>query len=246
MVKSTKSIKSTESKKSTMTDTEDIVQEVVEEEVEEDDTKDTGPDVSEDVTTVDTITDLINRIENINNTLKNEIKTVLSDLKSVRKVVTKLEKKKNKKRVVNPDKPRAPSGITRPTMVSDELRDFLGLAEGELIPRTEVTRRVSAYIVENNMKNPTDGRQIDLDREGGEKLRALLKPNPEISLNFFNLQTYLKPHFLKNTEAAPTTEAAPKTETAPATEAAPVEENSTKVRTARRVRKTRADLEVAN
>ena len=204
-----------------------------------------SPEVSEQVTTVDTVTDLINRIEAINLTFKNEIKTVLSDLKAVRKVVTKLEKKKNKKRAINPDKPRVPSGITRPTMVSPELRDFLGLEENELIPRTEVTKRVSAYISENNLKNPTDGRQIDLDREGGEKLRTLLKPDKP--LNFFNLQTYLKPHFVKNTES-PVTETVETVETVEETESPVTEtiEETTKVRTARRIRKTRKDLEAAN
>ena len=203
------------------------------------DVVDSGPEVSEQVTTVDTVTDLINRIEQIQNTFKIEIKTVLSDLKAVRKVVSKLEKKKNRKRTVDPNKPRAPSGITRPTAVSEDLRTFLGLAEGELIPRTEVTKRISAYIIENNMKNPEDGRKINLDGPAGEKLRLLL--NPDKPLGFFNLQTYLKVHFLKNTDSVP---AAAPTSEAPK-ESPAVDTTTTKARTARRVRKTRKDLEAA-
>ena len=205
---------------------------------DEDQVVDSGPEVSEQVTTVDTVTDLINRIEQIQNNFKSEIKTVLSDLKAVRKVVTKLEKKKNRKRVVDPNKPRAPSGITRPTAISEELRAFLGLAEGELIPRTEVTKRISAYIAENNLKNPTDGRKIILEGASGEKLRCLL--NPEKPLDFFNLQTYLKVHFVKNSEPEP--KSTPKESPAAAAAAT---ETTTKARTARRVRKTRKDLEAA-
>ena len=204
---------------------------------------DEGPAVSEQVTTVDTVTDIINRIELIQNNFKNEIKTILSDLKSVRKVVTKLEKKKNRKRVVDPNKPRAPSGITRPTKISEELRTFLGLPEGEMIARTVVTTKVNAYVKANNLQNPENGQQILLEGEAGERLRKLL--NPTKPLTFFNLQTYLAVHFVKPVESE-----APKKATEEKTEektesVAEEKTDSTKVRTARRVRKTRKDLEEA-
>ncbi len=205
-----------------------------------------GPAVTEKVTTVDTLTDLITRIEFVKKTVNDEIKTIVSDLKNVRKTVTKLERKKNNRRNANPDKPRAPSGITRPTKVSEELRDFLGLEEGELIPRTEVTKRLSVYIAENGLKKPEDKRQILPKGEMGEKLFELLNPDLSEPLTFFNLQTYLKPHFIKTpSEVAEPAEPAVAEAEPEAKVPTPVEQTSSKSRNTRRVRKTRKQVEAA-
>ena len=65
---------------------------------------------------------------------------------------------------------------------------------------------ISNYVKENNLKNPDDGRQIDLEGEAGEALDTLLDPkqyltdpekNPTGTLTFFNLQKCLKVHFPK-------------------------------------------------
>lgn len=219
----------------------------------------TGPVVTEKVTTLDTVNDIVKRIKETEDNFKADIKTILSDLKSVAKVVGKLERRKNRKRTVDPNKPRAPSGITKPVPVSDELGAFLGLEKGELIPRTVVTKRLTDYVISNNLKDPADGRQFILEGEAGKKLEDLLKPDKP--LGFFNLQTFLKVHFLKNTEsptttpvvetpvtATPVTVTAPATPTpvAPTTPVAKKTKETPKVRTARRVRKTRKDIGVTN
>ena len=104
------------------------------------------------------------------------------------KVVDKKMKTKVK-RVKDPNAP--PSGFQKPLNVSQELRKFLGLPEGELIARTQVTKSVNAYCKEHNLQNPEDKRIILAD----STLRKLLKLGKNDELTFFNLQKYLKPHY---------------------------------------------------
>ena len=105
-----------------------------------------------------------------------------------KKVVDKKMKTKVK-RVKDPNAP--PSGFQKPLNVSSELRKFLGLPEGELIARTQVTKSVNAYCKEHNLQNPEDKRIILAD----STLRKLLKLGKNDELTFFNLQKYLKPHY---------------------------------------------------
>ena len=73
--------------------------------------------------------------------------------KTVAKEHKQLEKraKGKKRRVANPDAP--PSGFAKPGPVSPELAKFLGLGNGELIARTEVTKAINAYCKEHNLQN---------------------------------------------------------------------------------------------
>ena len=105
-----------------------------------------------------------------------------------KKVVDKKMKTKVK-RVKDPNAP--PSGFQKPLNVSPELRKFLGLPDGELIARTQVTKSVNAYCKEHNLQNPEDKRIILAD----STLRKLLKLGKNDELTFFNLQKYLKPHY---------------------------------------------------
>jgi upstream activation factor subunit UAF30 len=68
-----------------------------------------------------------------------------------------------------PPKKRKIGGFGGPVQLSTELSIFLG---GEIsLPRTEVTKRIWAYIKENNLQNPLDKREIICD----EKMEALFK-----------------------------------------------------------------------
>ena len=111
--------------------------------------------------------------------------------KTVAKEHKQLEKraKGKKRRVANPDAP--PSGFAKPGPVSPELAKFLGLGNGELIARTEVTKAINAYCKEHNLQNEADKRKIHPDTH----LKKLLKLKKNDELTFFNLQTFLKVHF---------------------------------------------------
>ena len=94
------------------------------------------------------------------------------------------------RRVVDPNKP--PSGFAKPGPVSDELRKFLGLGKDELIARTEVTKRITAYCKEHNLQMEEDKRNINADAN----LKKLLRLGKDDKLTFFNLQKFMKVHYV--------------------------------------------------
>lgn len=86
---------------------------------------------------------------------------------------------------------RAPSGITKPTKVSDAMCEFMGRPKGDLIARTEVTKFITNYIKTNNLKDEAVKRHINPDT----KLRSLLSIPQGDQLTYFNLQKYMTSHF---------------------------------------------------
>jgi chromatin remodeling complex protein RSC6 len=86
-----------------------------------------------------------------------------------------------------------PNGFTKPVVVSADLSKFLGLTAGELIARTEVNKRIAAYVKENSLQDKTNGQIIYPD----DKLRKLLGVTKETKVHFFNLQRFLKQHYPK-------------------------------------------------
>jgi chromatin remodeling complex protein RSC6 len=88
---------------------------------------------------------------------------------------------------------RQPSGFVKPTRISDELAQFLGKTIGTEMARTEVSREINAYIRENGLQDKANGRKINAD----PKLFTLLKLSKEDELTYFNLQKFMKHHFIK-------------------------------------------------
>ena len=147
------------------------------------------------------------------NTESANILTELAALRTEVKNLTKLVRKvRSFQEDPNGEKAAARSktnGFNREVKVDDELRTFLGLEEGELISRSQVTKRINAYVKENGLKHPDNGRVIVMD----DKLRALLKPPEDVQVTFLNLQKYISPHYVKDEPAAtPSTSASASTE----------------------------------
>ena len=150
-------------------------------------------------------------------TIAVDIAEIKSSIKSLAKLLRKLRTNQD-----DPDGEKAKTrasnnGFNRPLEVSPKLRTFLALADDELISRSEVTRRINAYVTTNNLKHPDNGRVIILD----EKLTDLLEPPAGLQLTFLNIQKYLSPHYVKvvKKEDAPAAAAstAPESLTEPAT-----------------------------
>jgi chromatin remodeling complex protein RSC6 len=123
------------------------------------------------------------------------ISSVKSDFKVLEKLVArelKNAQKNSRKKKSNPN--RQPSGFVKPTRISDELAQFLGKDIGCEMARTEVSKEINAYICSNKLQDKTNGRIIKADA----KLSNLLKLNKEDELTYFNLQRYMKHHFIKN------------------------------------------------
>jgi len=122
-----------------------------------------------------------------------DIAEIKSSLKTLAKLLRKLRTNQD-----DPDGEKAKTrasnnGFNRPLEVSEKLRTFLLLGEDEMISRSEVTRRINAYVTTNNLKHPENGRVIILD----DKIRALLDPPEGLQITFLNIQKYLSPHYVK-------------------------------------------------
>jgi upstream activation factor subunit UAF30 len=126
-------------------------------------------------------------------TLETEMAALRNDVKNLIKLVRKIKStqedpdgEKAKKRAEN-------NGFNRKQDVTPKLREFLGLPEGELISRSEVTKFINKYITEKGLKHPDNGRQIILD----DKLREILAPPADVQVTYLNLQKFLSPHYIK-------------------------------------------------
>jgi chromatin remodeling complex protein RSC6 len=89
---------------------------------------------------------------------------------------------------------RVISGFIKPCGISDELAKFLNVPVGSLMLRTDVSKLINNYIRVNNLQDPANGRRINPDA----KFRKLLNINPTDELTYFNLQKYMKHHFIRN------------------------------------------------
>lgn len=128
-----------------------------------------------------------------------QVTTILSSMKADYKLLEKSVSRelkaasKSKKSKKASSGNRQPSGFVKPSVISDELITFLGKEAGTMMSRVEVSKGINAYITANSLKDKVSGRQINPDA----KLATLLKIGKDEVLTYFNLQKYLKIHFIK-------------------------------------------------
>jgi chromatin remodeling complex protein RSC6 len=131
--------------------------------------------------------------------LRQQLSAVMLDIRNVQKRADRelkaALKSSNKRK--NKNATRAPSGFVKPTLISDQLADFLSKPHGSLLARTDVTREINAYIRANKLQDVTNGRKIIPDA----KLKKLLAVKAEDELTYFNLQKFMSQHFKKATPA---------------------------------------------
>ena len=88
------------------------------------------------------------------------------------------------------------SGFLKPVKISKEMAKFTGWNETELKSRVDVTKYLCNYIKENNLQNPQDKRQINVDAKLSKLLKYDTKKETE-PLTYYALQKHLKSHFIK-------------------------------------------------
>jgi len=111
-------------------------------------------------------------------------KTVSRELKNAQKSSSRKKKSTGVRKA---------AGFAKPTRISDELAAFLGREVGTEMARTEVSSAIDKYIKAHSLQDKSNGRIILPDA----KLLALLKIGTGDELSYFNLQRYIKPHFIK-------------------------------------------------
>ena len=136
----------------------------------------------------------LNQVASQFSALRTEFRTLerkwSRELKAAQKVAAKKKKKAGN---------RQPSGFVKPTLISNELANFLGKEKGSQMARTEVTREINKYIREHSLQDKENGRKINPDTA----LRSLLQLPMADQLTYFNLQRYMSPHFAKAGKSLP-------------------------------------------
>jgi chromatin remodeling complex protein RSC6 len=134
--------------------------------------------------------------------VSNMLSTLKSDYKTLEKVITREVKiaQKLSSRRQKASGNRKPSGFVKPTRISDELAKFLGKTVGTEMARTEVSKEINQYIRTNGLQDKANGRLIHPDG----KLTVLLNVKPGDELTYFNLQKYMKHHFISAAQMAAT------------------------------------------
>jgi chromatin remodeling complex protein RSC6 len=114
-------------------------------------------------------------------------KSLDKEFNAVSRQLMKLKKTKNK------SSSRPLSGFAVPSRLTDELYEFLKIQKGTLIARKDVTKMMNEYIIEHNCRNEKDKRNIIPN----EALQKLFNCGPDEQITYFNLQSYMKQHYLK-------------------------------------------------
>ena len=158
------------------------------------------PVVTEPVVTVEPVVDNLSTAQTEFMTkltaMRQQITSMLLEFRNLQKRTDremKTAQKASGKRK-NKNANRKPSGFVKPTLISDELANFLQKPVGSEMARTEVTREINGYIRAHDLQDKANGRKINPDTH----LAALLKIGSGEELTYFNLQRYMSPHFAKS------------------------------------------------
>jgi chromatin remodeling complex protein RSC6 len=169
-----------------------VVSEVVSEEtktVPKEETDETNESQNPVSVYISKLNNYVDRINNMNKELK-ELVNVGKTLEKDFGVIVKVLSKKNK---FKSNENRPLSGFAMPSLLSDELYEFLNIEKGTKVPRKDVTRKINEYIKENNLRDESDKRNIRPNKE----LHKIFNSDDTSKITYFNLQSYLKHHFVK-------------------------------------------------
>ena len=121
-----------------------------------------------------------------------QVKLVKKDIDRLRRISDRVERKRANARTT-------PNGFAKPTQISEELCAFLGVPKNTEKARTDVTREIHKYVQTHNLSDPTNKRIILAHKD--PVLKKLLGVTDKDSVTYFNLQRFLKRHFVKSAAA---------------------------------------------
>ena len=127
--------------------------------------------------------------------VRETVSELISEAKRMEKKAAKLQKvadKRRRRKVVEGEegKPARISIFQIPTNITPALCAFMGRPAGSQESRSNVTKFISNYVKEKNLKNKHD-------INGDAALLKLLNLKKEDKLTYFNLQKYLNVHYIK-------------------------------------------------
>jgi chromatin remodeling complex protein RSC6 len=137
--------------------------------------------------------------------VRETVSELISEAKRLEKRAAKLQKVADKRRRRSKaaegeeGKPARVSIFQVPVNISPALCSFLGRPAGSQESRSNVTKAITSYVKDHNLKSTTsDKHTINADA----KLKSLLGLKEGDKLTYFNLQKYLNVHYIKNTPTA--------------------------------------------
>lgn len=114
------------------------------------------------------------------------LKVAKKEIEKVKKVAEKAERKRANART-------SPSGFAKPAKISDDLCGFLSVPKGTEMSRTDVTRHINQYVKTHKLFNQENKRVI----LPNPALKKLLGCKDTDTVTYFNLQRWLKGHFIR-------------------------------------------------
>lgn len=181
-----------------------------------DTTTDTTADVAADatksgakVTTIvqNPVTTFVSRLQNYVERisgLHKDMKEMVTEGRGLEKEYASIVKIMSKKtKFVKNSEDRPLSGFAMPSLLSDELYEFLNIEKGTKVPRKDVTKMMNDYIKSNELREEKDKRLI----RPNAALHKIFKSTDADEISYFNLQKYMKHHFIKASDIAGTTAA---------------------------------------
>ena len=133
--------------------------------------------------------------------VRETVSELISEAKRLEKKAAKVQKMADKRRrrkapvEGEEGKPARVSIFQVPTDISPALCAFMGRPAGSKESRSNVTKFVTTYVKEKNLKDKHD-------IKGDAALLKLLNLKAEDKLTYFNLQKYLNVHYLKTAKTA--------------------------------------------
>jgi chromatin remodeling complex protein RSC6 len=153
------------------------------------------------------------QLEDLRETISSAIKELNDKLKTFRSVdasikklgssIKKELKSKKKRKTKRADGVSSEHGFNAPVKISDELAEFFDLEKGSKLRRPEVTSLISKYADKYGLKESTNksifNPDAKLQKLLGPAVYPLTKGSEVNGYGIFNLQIYLKKHFVKDT-----------------------------------------------
>jgi hypothetical protein len=121
-----------------------------------------------------------------------QVRVVKKEIDRLRRIADRVDKKKASAK-------SSPNGFAKASKITAELCVFLGVPSGSERSRTDVTREIHKYVQANELSDPKNKRIILAHKDA--KLKALLGSSDTDEISYFNLQKFLKHHFVKPTPA---------------------------------------------
>jgi chromatin remodeling complex protein RSC6 len=114
------------------------------------------------------------------------LKLAKKEVEKMKKVAEKAERKRANART-------SPSGFAKPAKISDDLCAFLSVPKGTEMSRTDVTRHINQYVKTHKLFKQ-DNKRVILPNAA---LKKLLGCKDTDTVTYFNLQRWLKGHFIR-------------------------------------------------